>query len=38
MKPLKARFNVAGIDMAYPYRNIIMKIEKGHPLDVKIGQ
>ena len=34
---LKERFDAVGIDMAYPYRNIILKTEKGHPLDVQMN-
>ncbi len=31
---IKKRFDAVGIDMAYPYRNIILKTEKGHPVNV----
>ena len=34
---IKERFDAVGIDMAYPYRNIILKTEKGHPVDVQMN-
>lgn len=32
---IKERFDAVGVDMAYPYRNIILKTEKGYPVNVK---
>lgn len=32
---IKERFDSVGIDMAYPYRNIILKTEKGYPIDIR---
>ena len=32
---IKERFDTVGIDMAYPYRNVILKTEKEHPVSVK---
>jgi small-conductance mechanosensitive channel len=31
---IKERFDAEGIDIAYPYRNIILKTEKDHPVDL----
>lgn len=32
---IKARFDAVGIDLAYPYMNVILKTEKDHPVDVR---
>lgn len=32
---IKERFDAVGIDLAYPYRNIILKTGKDHPIDVR---
>jgi len=32
---IKERFDAEGIDLAYPYLNIILKTEKGDPVNVR---
>ncbi len=32
---IKARFDAVGIDLAYPYMNVVLKTEKDYPVDMR---